>query len=118
MLNELHNYAMDFAERAFVAKFKGKDEDAIHLFEKALWYEKKAIEELGDSIEQPTHSILHRSAATLALRCKKFSEANAIAQRALSCDNVPIEIKEELYEVIDHAIENEVRKQMEDNNVE
>ena len=99
-VRDSHNKAMDSAEHAFVARIHGQREQAHHFFVQALKYELEAIaqlEELGERIE-PTYSVLHRSAGTLALDCNQPEKADEIVKKALN-QNPPQEIAEELHEL-------------------
>lgn len=97
--NELHIKAMDFSALALMEQSRGNTEDADHYFKKALAEELAAIEALEDSSE-PTFSILHRSAATLALDCKDPRCAEQLVAKALARDPYP-EIAEELRDLLE-----------------
>ena len=99
-VDEFHNMAMDAAERAFVARLHGRREQAHDFFVQALKYELAAIaqlEEVGRRIE-PTYSVLHRSAGTLALDCNQPEKADEIVKKVLN-QNPPQEIAEELHDL-------------------
>ena len=81
--NDIHNEAMDYAEYALSAKRRGDTVEASRLFAKSLELERKAIDLLTEQVE-PEYSILHRSAATLALDCGEFRLAEQIAAKALA----------------------------------
>ena len=83
--NDIHNEAMDYAEYALSAKRRGDTVEAAQLFAKSLELERKAIDLLTERVE-PEYSILHRSAATLALDCGEFRLAEQIASKALAGD--------------------------------
>ena len=83
--NDIHNEAMDYAEYALSAKRRGDTVEAAKLFAKSLELERKAIDLLTERVE-PEYSILHRSAATLALDCGEFRLAEQIASKALAGD--------------------------------
>ena len=96
IIENLHNLAMDLAEEAFVCSIKNEKEKSINLYKKALSFEKKAAMYLKDSIdEEPSRSVLFRSAASLAYNCNDFEEAEKLISFAL-IGNPPFEIKEEL----------------------
>ena len=99
--NDFHHKAMDFAALAFMERAKGNAEDAAGLFEQALESELAAIDALEEYVE-PTYSVLHRSAATLALDCKQYRNAERLAAKALA-QAPPGEIAEELREVLNRA---------------
>ena len=100
-INRLHDEAMDYAALALFERAKGNPEKAAPLFERALEYEVAAIDALDRYVE-PTYSVLHRSAATLALDCKQYRTAEKLAAKALAKDP-PRFIAEELYDVLDQA---------------
>ena len=99
-VRDSHNKAMDFAERAFVARMQGNIEESTKLFEKALENELTAISKLeAEGRIEPTYSVLHRSAGTLALDCNQPRKAEQIATKALAQDP-PQEIADELRELL------------------
>ena len=106
-VNDLHNRAMELAERAIIARVQHDSSAAIELFRAAMEYELSAIEELDEKIE-PTYSILHRSAATLALDCNEVSKAGEIANEALRSETPP-EIAIELGDVLRQVEQRPVR---------
>lgn len=94
-----HNKAMEFAERAFLAQIRGPRKNQTELFEKALQYELEAISKMeAEGRTEPTYSVLHRSAGTLALHCNEFQQAREIVTKALNHDPHP-EIADELREL-------------------
>ena len=98
-VNDSHNKAMDFAERAFVARIQGQREQAHNFFVQALKHELEAIAQLeAEGRIEPTYSVLHRSAGTLALDCNQPEKADEIVIKALN-QNPPQEIVEELHEL-------------------
>lgn len=101
-LNNSHNKAMEFAELALTARAQGNQEQSICFFEKALEHELSAIAELdkNNEIIEPTYSVLHRSAGTLALDCNKTRKAEQIVAKALA-QNPPEEIVEELRDLLE-----------------
>ncbi len=104
-INDYHHSAMDFAAHALYEKMRGNIQHASDLFQKALDCELRALHELENMIGkvdeplQPTHSVLHRSAATLALDCGDTNLAQQLATKALS-QNPPTEIAQELHEIL------------------
>ena len=100
-INRLHDTAMDFAAFAFRERARGNAEKASEFFEQALEYEVAAIDALDEYVE-PTYSVLHRSAATLALDCKQYRNAEQLAAKALA-QEPPGEIAEELRDVLEQA---------------
>jgi hypothetical protein len=95
-IQELHQQAMDLAEVAFTAKLKGDLEQASQLNRQAFEKEAKAAGLLAANLDaEPTRSILHRSAATLAIDCGELQTAEKLIATALT-GNPPQEIAEEL----------------------
>ena len=112
-VNELHDKSMDFAAIALMEQMRGNEETARPLFEQALELEIAAINAMTDQME-PTYSILHRSAATLALDCNDLRQAERLAAKALS-EEPPYVIAEELREVLEHV---KFRRRMEETKIE
>ena len=100
-VDALHNRAMDLAELALIQRLSGNAEQELNFSRRALQLELAAIDNLSEYIE-PTFSVLHRSAGTLALRCKEYGQAEHIAYRALAKDPPP-EIAEELRDLVTQA---------------
>ena len=95
-LQELHQQAMDLAEMVQVAKLRGNLALAEQLSREALEKELLAAELVASDFEaEPTRSVLHRSAATLAIDCGEIHTAERLIAIALS-GNPPQEIAEEL----------------------
>ncbi|MBE9050800.1 hypothetical protein IQ243_10315 [Nostocales cyanobacterium LEGE 11386] len=95
-IQDLHKQAMDFAEMAQVAKLKGDSVLALQLSRQAFEKERLAAELIINNLEaEPTRSVLHRSAATLAIDCGEIAAAERLIAVALS-GNPPQEIAEEL----------------------
>ena len=101
-LNDSHNKAMELTELALVKRAQGNKEGSISLFEKALEHELIAIAELdkNNEIIEPTYSVLHRSAGTLAMDCNQTRKAEQIVAKALA-QNPPYEIAEELRDLLE-----------------
>ena len=103
-VKSIHREAMEFANLAFVAKAKGDAEKSQELFRKAFELERKAAEQLEGQIEtEPSRSVLLRSAATLALDCGEYQEAERLAYLGLR-GNPPSKIAAELREVLERAV--------------
>ncbi|WP_414530776.1 hypothetical protein [Nodularia chucula] len=95
-IQDLHKQAMDFAEMAQVAKLKGDSVLALQLSKQAFQKERLAAELIiNNLVAEPTRSVLHRSAATLAIDCGEIAAAERLIAIALS-GNPPQEIAEEL----------------------
>lgn len=95
-LNETHQQAMELAQQAFVARRRDDLATARSLAYRAFVLEKQAAEQ---SQTEPTHSVLHRSAATLALDCGEYREAERLVAAALA-GTPPEPIANELREVL------------------
>jgi len=98
-VRQIHREAMEIADRAFIAQRNGDYNHALQLFEDAYWREMKAA---SLSHNEPSRSILHRSAATLALHAQLFREAERLAALGLAGEP-PSEIADELREVLEKA---------------
>lgn len=95
-LNEAHQQAMELAEQAFIARRRNDPATARSLAYRAFLLEKQAAEL---SQTEPTRSVLHRSAATLALDCGEYREAERLVAAALA-GSPPQPIANELREVL------------------
>jgi hypothetical protein len=92
----LHQQAMDLAEAATVARLRGSIEQAAQLTRQAFEQETQAASLIANTLEaEPTRSVLHRSAASLAIECGELQTAERLITTALS-GNPPSEIAEEL----------------------
>ena len=95
-IQDLHQQAMDLAELAFTAKLRGDLERADLLFRQAFEKEASAATLIASDLNaEPTRSVLHRSAASLAVDCGEFQAADRLIATALS-GNPPQEIADEL----------------------
>jgi hypothetical protein len=95
-IQTLHKQAMDLAEVAAVARLRGSIEQAAQLTRQAFEQETQAAALIANSLDaEPTRSVLHRSAASLAIECGELQVAERLIATALS-GNPPLEIAEEL----------------------
>jgi hypothetical protein len=95
-IQDLHRQAMDLAELAFTAKLRGDLERADLLFRQAFEKESSAAMLVASDLSaEPTRSVLHRSAASLAVDCGETQAADRLIATALS-GNPPQEIADEL----------------------
>ena len=101
-INDFHHEAMEFSARALMARMRGNTEEAAALFERALENELAAIQDMEarGSFAEPTYSVLHRSAGTLALDCKNYLLAKQLAAKGLARVKHP-EIEKELDELFE-----------------
>lgn len=98
---QYHDEAMDWAERGDFAKRVGDTSTAARCYHDAFVYEKTAAEIVAPYLDlEPTRSVLHRSAATLASQCGELAEAARLIEAGLA-GNPPAEIAEELRELRD-----------------
>jgi tetratricopeptide (TPR) repeat protein len=103
-IQELHRQAMDMAEQALIHKHQGELNKADELFRQAYDQEKESAEFFKTLLnEEPTRSVFYRSAASLALQCQQFREAERLIATALS-GNPPVEIAEELRELLENQL--------------
>lgn len=98
-VREQHRKAMSLLDEANVAKMRGDSEQSRDLWRQAFATEREAAELLTETYEhEPTRSILFRSAATLALDCGEYREAERLASLGLM-GNPPEAIALELHTV-------------------
>lgn len=96
---------MDFADRADAAKSRGDLDESRELLQRAFYYESLAALEFIDvKAEQPTRSVLFRSAASLALECGLYDESELMVELGLA-GVPPAEVADEL---------RNIRKQLEE----
>ena len=94
----LHEAAMDLADQAVLAKSPSRSRE---LFRSAFEKERKAAEIWTKiSGEEPTRSVLYRSAASLAVNCAEYAEAKVLIDKGLS-GGPPADIAEELRELLE-----------------
>jgi hypothetical protein len=100
---QFHNEAMDLVEAAFAAKVRRESSLADDLLVRALDLERRAADLVRfDFSAEPTRSVLYRSAASLALQCKEFREAERLVAAGLA-GNPPEEIAEELRDLLEQV---------------
>jgi hypothetical protein len=103
LLEQRHLDAMSLCDRAVQARARHDLESAAILFKGAFELERVAAAAVaGDLALEPTRSVLHRSAAALALECGEFHEAETLVGAALS-GNPPPEIAAELRDLLAQA---------------
>jgi hypothetical protein len=102
-VNELHTQAMDIAEEAFEYQRSGNQEAANSLFFKALELEQGAAFMLDARPEnEPSRSILFRSAASLAYNVGDYETAEKLVAQGLT-GYPPPEIADELRDLFDEV---------------
>lgn len=93
---QVHRKAMIMAQDAYVSLSQGDEETACRLYEEAFKLEKEAALSFSfEETKEPTRSVLFRSAATLAMKCKKYRDAEKMVALGLA-GNPPSEIANEL----------------------
>ena len=95
-VQELHQQAMDLAEQADLKKLRGDATQAKEILGQALALEAKAAQLIADDMTaEPTRSVLHRSAVTLAIDCGELQMAEKLIAVAIA-GTPPLDIAEEL----------------------
>ena len=99
-VNQLHSDATAYADESFVARLEKNREKYLHFTRLALDKETAAADLMVDELDiEPTRSVLHRSAATLAWRCGRYDEAEKLIYRALA-GNPRSDIERELKDLL------------------
>lgn len=100
---DLHRQAMALADRAMVEAIKGNRDAALGFYRDAFVLEREAANEaLSAKLGEPTVSVLHRSAATLALDAREEREAERLVATALAL-SPPDDIADELRDLLEQA---------------
>jgi len=100
-INEIHRDAMQLADQAYLARLRGEVKEAERLVRKAFEREREAALLSADKHEfEPTRSVLHRSAASLAIECGEMREAERLISSAL-LGTPPEEIADELRDLLE-----------------
>lgn len=99
-LEALHQSAMELVDQAVLARQRGETEAALTLTREAFAKERAAADQVADQWDlEPTRSVLHRSAATLAVECHQLRDAERLIGRALA-GNPPADIADELRDLL------------------
>lgn len=99
-LETLHREAMDLIDQAVVARQCGDPERMAGLTRAAFEKERAAADLVRDHFDlEPTRSVLHRSAAILAIECADLREAERLIGRALA-GHPPQDIADELRDLL------------------
>ncbi|MFL5735448.1 MAG: hypothetical protein ACJ78Q_19990 [Chloroflexia bacterium] len=102
-VRETHALAMSLADYAEIARGKGDMDVAEELLHRAYYYESQAARLVAGNLDaEPTRSTLHRSAASLALQCGAYDEAERLIIAGLSGippEDIDAELRELLREV-------------------
>ncbi|NJR67847.1 MAG: hypothetical protein HC771_03645 [Synechococcales cyanobacterium CRU_2_2] len=96
----LHQEAMELVEQAALARRQGNLAAAQAFTKAAFKKEQAAADLIAPNLDlEPSRSVLHRSAATLAVECAELRAAERLIGRALA-GNPPAEIAEELRDLL------------------
>jgi Flp pilus assembly protein TadD len=102
-IQDTHRLATALTEYASMARNKGDTDVAEELLHRALYYESQAAKLVAGNLDdEPRRSTLHKSAASLALRCGQFEEAERLIIAGLSGmppEDIDTELRELLKEV-------------------
>jgi hypothetical protein len=102
-IKDLHHQAMQLADEADRLRRLGDGAAARQRLQQAFDKERQAADQTAaDATFEPTRSVLHRSAAALALECGDFREAERLIAVALSGEP-PDEIAEELRDLLEQV---------------
>lgn len=100
-IRERHNEAMDKAEYGDIQRNIGNTEVALALYNEAYNIEREvSLSALDNHIGEPGISILLKSAASLAMRCGLYRDAEKLTSLALSGEP-PEDVAEELRNMIE-----------------
>jgi hypothetical protein len=98
-INKLYRDTMDLADRALDARRQDNLTEFKELSRQAYIKESEAANLVAQTDIEPTRSVLHRSAATLAVDCGEMRVAEKLIAMALA-GNPPDEIAAELRELL------------------
>jgi hypothetical protein len=99
-IETLHREAMELVDQAILARQQGDTEAVMALSKSAFTKERAAADLTANQLDlEPTRSVLHRSAAVLAIECTELREAEWLIGRALS-GNPPDDIANELRDLL------------------
>jgi len=100
---ESHRQAMEFVDEALVARQGGHEKKYARLMKSALELERAAADQTAlETGFEPTRSVLHRSAASIALDCGELSVAEQLICRGL-LGKPPEEIADELRNLLEQV---------------
>jgi hypothetical protein len=102
-ITKLHKKALEFADKSALKKLDGDYEAHIKFIKEAFELEKEAALKFSEiSSEEPSRSVLLRSAASYALEINEFREAEKLVNLALSQDT-PEDLAEELRDLLEEV---------------
>jgi hypothetical protein len=109
-LMDIHREAMSLVDQADHLRRVGDTEGSRAQLLEALRHESRAAAlSAPDLAMEPTRSVLHRSAAAIALRCGELREAERLIATALA-GNPPEPIAEELRDLLEQVYFERPRK--------
>jgi len=101
-IKELHNKAMELAALADIQKMQNNKDSAMSLYEESYCLEyEAAMNTYNTKAGEPTVSVLLRSAASLAISCRRLREAEILITLAFTGEP-PWEIAEELKKMFEN----------------
>jgi hypothetical protein len=99
-IRDLHHQAMRLLDQASDLRRRGEQQEANARLRQAFDYERRAAELAAPDVAlEPTRSVLHRSAATLACQCGEYRQAERLITTALS-GTPPETIADELRDLL------------------
>jgi hypothetical protein len=102
-VDKLHYEAMRSVDQSNHLRRLGDAKGSKQRLRQAFLKERRVAQMLADKIDfEPSRSVLHRSAATLALQCGELREAERLIGAALSGDP-PEVIAEELRDLLEQV---------------
>ena len=102
-VDKIHDDAMRLVDEADHLRRCGDKKGAERRLHQAFLQERKVAEMLASKEDfEPSRSVLHRSAATLALQCGEYREAERLIAAALA-GNPPAWIADELRDLLDQV---------------
>lgn len=101
-VKDLHHEAMRLVDEAEAARREGNKTLHRERLRQAFQRERQAADIAQSDAKEPTRSVLHRSAASLALECGALREAERLIATALSGDP-PDEIADELRDLLEQV---------------
>ena len=106
-VTKLHREAIAYVDESTVAQLLGDNDEYLRYTKLAFEKERAAADLMADRHVEPTRSVLHRSAASLAWRCEKYDEAKQLIDRALDGSPPRYVVSElnELLEMVEAALE-------------
>lgn len=103
-LNRTHDRAMELANLAALARKRGDEQKALALFQQAFELEREVANLIAPTDLEPSRSIIHHSAATLALDCGEVRAAEKLIAAGLA-GNPPEAIAHELRALLMQVLE-------------